>query len=354
MMSRPSISAPAGRRPVWARNPTRYIAVINSASNRAGKPGEDFGVDNFAYDPEKVGKWQVPEHIAVEALPEELYEASKEWVLAGAAIDTVFERIQELNEEATQRAFPQYSHEHLLAGKKETEQTSTAPTIDTSDLPSLTQSITTTSTSTAATSFSGASPPRLDTTITTANAKKYSHQSQLPDSITSKPGMESPPFTPISRPGSNSCSGARSPAQHHSANTATTPDFIKLAAQLSPLMSPSQASFTSSAPGVMIKPDTFAWESYTAAYGADLHDLKANALPRLKGAGELVYKTLFELRANPPQDLSWACAEAVVAFAAWWKDDAGAMMAGVEEVVTAQVVAAQVVPGLEDVVGGAA
>lgn len=345
-MSRPSISAPSGRRPVWGRNHLRYAAVINQTSTRASKPGDDFGADNFTYDPEKVGKWQLPDHINAEDLPKELYEAAKGWVLAGAAIDSALERIQDLREEATQRAFPQYSHEHLLIPDNDATLSSSTSIADTNDPPSLTQSFTATSTSTAATSFSTASPPKLDTTITTkANTKKYTHPSQLPDSITSKLGMESPPFTPISRPGSNGGSGARSPALQHKDHATTTgaPDFVKLAAQLSPLMSHSQASFTSSA----AKPDTFAWGNYTAAYGVELHDLKINASPRLKGAGTVVFKVLFELRANPPEDLSWQSAEAAVAFAEWWKG-AAAMAREVEEVVRAQEVL-----GWEDVVAGA-
>lgn len=349
-MGRPSVSAYSSRRPAWAKSATRYNAVISSASTRAGKPGGDYGMDNFTYDPEKVSKWQMPENISAEKLPEDLYEASKDWILAGAAIDTALERIQALGEEAAQRAFPTYTHEHLLASRRLSEQGSFIGAI--SEL-SLVQSNTSTVASTPATSFSlsdaQSSPPKLNTAISTSNKKYGPHPNQLPESITSKPGMESPPFTPITRSGSESSSGARSPAilTNGHKDRAATPDFKTLSAQLSPLMSPSSASFTSVSDIAEAKVDTAAWSNYLNAYKAELSDLQKTALPRLRGHEYTVQKTLFELRANPPKDLTWEAAETVFAFAEWWKE---AKDKGKER---ERVITSLTLPRLEDVVAAA-
>lgn len=161
--------------------------------------------------------------------------------------------------------------------------------------------------------------------------------------------MESPPFTPVTRSGSESGSGARSPAilpnGHRDDAANSTPDFKKLSTQLSPLMSPSLCSFGSDASPANV--DTVAWTNYISAYEAELDDVKKIALPRLRGAKSGVQKVVFELRAHPPENLSWAIAEAAFAFAEWWKS---AKAIGRER---EEVIALLVVPRVEDVTGGA-
>lgn len=345
------MSAPSSRRPAWAMNMHHYNAMLN-ASMRAGKPGEDFGTDNFTYDPAKVAKWQAPDHITAENLPKELYEASKDWTLAGAAIDTALERIWDLGDEAAQRVWPSYTHEHLLPSRTASQQgSSVGGASDLELVQSNSSTASLTCASTPASSFSQHSPPpKVDTAVTSTTAllKKYGpHPNQLPDSITSKPGMESPPFTPVTRSGSECGSGARSPAMLPKGHrdSIITPDFIKLLAELS-LVTPSQCSFTStSAPS--IKVDTLAWNNCIKAYTAELDDLRDTALPRLRGFEQSIQKILFELRANPPKHITWKAAEATVVFAEWWK---GAKDMGRERGAMVDVLE---VPRLEDVVGGA-
>lgn len=353
-MSRAPASAVSSREPASTKKGLRYNAVMNQATAQAGKPSVDYGLDNFSYDPEKVSSWRLPDSIVETNLPKDLYEASKDWVLAGAAVDTALERIRDLTDEAADRAFPSHTREHLMASRPALGQCSSVG--GASDL-SLVQGNTSTVASTPASSFSQSDtwsqphPPKLNTALATHSTRKHTpHPNQLPDSITSKPGMESPPFTPTTRSGSESGSGARSPAilPHGHIQSVTTPNASELSAHLSPLLSPSSGSFTSfSTPITSSKPDMLAWRNYINGFTAELDDLRQVALPRLRGFEYNITKMLFELRAHPPDDLSRATAKAVFAFATWWRqaknlrtvrEDAAALLE---------------LPKIEDAVGGA-
>lgn len=346
-MGKPSMRPDWRRRQAGSKNTLHHQSIRNNASTRAGKPGEDFGPDNFTYDPETLSRWQLPNHLAVENLPKALYEASKDMTLAGAAIDTALERIQGLFGEAASHAFPAFTHDHLF--KRVSEQCPSRESA--SQPPSLQWSVLTPASTPAMSSRScdpPSSPTKPDTSIEDM-VKNVRHPNQLPDAITSKPGMESPPFTPITRSGPDSGSGACSPAMllHDQVNTVTIPDFVQLSAQLSPLISPSSYSFPSTFDAPDTQPDILAWSTYLSACQAELNSLRASDLPRLRGHAYTVQKLLFEMRAQPPKDLTWSFAETIVSFAAWWNEAQNLSQDREQAAASLQL------PKLEDVVAGA-
>ena len=336
------MNGPVSRRPPWAKDMMNYKAMIEQRSPLgASKPGVDHGPYHTLLDEEKIAAWQVSKKIPTDSLPSDLQKTVNNWTLAGAALDAGLERMQDLMEQADQRAFPTYSHEHLLASHLQLDQDSTNE--------GASQMSTTASfdsgyeTETTAKS----SPPKLDTTVkstTNGKANRQPHPNQLPDSITSKPGMESPPFTPISRSGSDAdcASGARSPANPitNGKAPAMTPDFIKLSAQLSPLRSPSQYSFTSD----VAKVDHLSWGNYMNACAAELHDLQKALLPRLRGCGFEIDRLLCDLKEHPPKGVTMDTAQAVYDFAMWWAKEGKVKVAKVEGTVQALAL-----PKVEDV-----
>lgn len=233
-------------------------------------PGADHGLDTFSYDESHLPEWKMPTDLHGR-LPENLKSQVNEWECAGAAVSTSLERIQQLEDEAIYRAYPEKSSRLASLSRQGSIQGSTGPGAETPPMSSPISPI-----------------PEMPSSLLPLEKMSFDTLPQRRHII----GMESPPFTPAD---SNACttpifSGMEKnmPADAHA-----------LTRQLSPISMRSRAESTStwaesSASGTALF-DENAWETYLGTFNAELEDLRKYCWARFKGAGHKIDQTRTEL-----------------------------------------------------------
>lgn len=265
---------PLYRRPSWAQSDVSYKYYMRKDLAADRSPGQDYGLENFSYDEAHLVEWQLPEDLD-KRLPPQLRDVVMDWEHAGAAVCTALERINQLDGESIQRAYPaKSSHCHL---SRQGSRNSRA--IETGDTPPVGSPI----------SPTPMMPPSL------LPLEKMSFEGLPRRRVI---GMESPPFTPVD---SHACPTPEIP--HLDKDTvppSSMPDYHALSQQYSPLSAGSRHSNTGT-PGSPSPPafDENAWETYLGTYQAELSDIRHHAWVRFKGAGYTVDRVRVELSQHP-------------------------------------------------------
>lgn len=246
------------------------------ALTRSGSRSPDFGPENFSYDPVHLAEWAMPEPELNDELPPLLQAAIRDWSLAGAALCTALDRIDNLHDEAVERGWPRdkpYARLSRQASGGAASGTG-APTSSLAASPIESPMMLPTSVIADRFGFGrtyAATPP------STADSSHGPIQGFMPGHPTPV-GMESPPCSPIDSAGA--CSPAQVPTD---TSKATLPDLSKL--QLSPPL-------TRCSSGGLPAPsfDENAWETYINRFRAELNDVRCHALSRWKGFARSIDK----------------------------------------------------------------
>lgn len=262
--SRPSQSQPYGRCADWAKNERSYRRTIENPPIRPINR-EDYGEDNFAYDSTHLPDSGFPsDSDLLQRLPPKVAEQANPFIQAYAAVNTAFDRIEALGNEAPDRVDPKTTHTHLIS-RRVSDQTPTVVGAETP--PSL--------------STPEAQKLSMPVPYTPARIKKSLMQ-MVPQLPVNMMGLESPPFTPVDSKVANT------PVNEPLLGPESMEtDLARVSAELS------KNALTIESPGMPVK-NEIAWRTYVNQYNAEIDDIKHTAFKRLEGYDRLITRELFE------------------------------------------------------------
>ncbi|KAK4986878.1 hypothetical protein LTR50_005009 [Elasticomyces elasticus] len=249
------VHQPTHHRPSMSQSDVSRSAPLESDLSRM-QNAVTYEDEPFSYDPAHLREWYMKEDLWAH-LPADLNAALVTWQAAGAAVCTAMTRIEELHEERLTRGWLDKTRaHHSRTASKSSSFPHSPPATPITSAPN------------------GVSPPTTAVSSTT-----QPEPGTTPVRPHSPKGAHTPPLTPADIQ-------ARTPSPKPKLRTDS---LISVTTSLHDQLSAALTVSTSSPPATPTTEfDEAAWTVYTNAYRAELDDLRANNLVRMRHFGRVV------------------------------------------------------------------